>query len=172
MKTAREILIMLNKCLLYIISLAIFTTTVSSASQNIPEPTPRDACPVCGMFVAHYPNWIASVLYQDGESHHFDGSKDLFTYLLNMKKWAQGRSAETIQSITVKEYYGLKQIDARTAYYVIGSDVLGPMGHEFIPFVSIEDAETFMRDHQGKKIYRFSDIDKKILTTLNSGIFK
>ncbi len=163
---------MLNKCLFYIIFLAIFTTTVSSASQNIPEPTSSDTCPVCGMFVAHYPNWIATVLYQDGESHHFDGPKDLFTYLLDMKKWAQGRNAETIQSITVKEYYGLKQIDARTAYYVIGSDVLGPMGHELIPLAALEDAEIFMRDHQGKKIYRFSDIDKKILTTLNSGIFK
>ena len=163
---------MLNRFLFYVILLVIFTATLSSASQNIPEPTPRDTCPVCGMFVARYPNWVTTVLYQDGVSHYFDGPKDLFTYLLDMKKWAQGRDAETIKSITVKEYYGLKQIDARTAYYVIGSDVLGPMGHELIPLAALEDAEIFMRDHQGKKIYRFSDIDKKILITLESGIFK
>jgi len=163
---------MLNRWLLYVISLVIFTATVSSASQNIPEPTPRDTCPVCGMFVAHYPNWVATVLYQDGVSHHFDGPKDLFTYLLDMKKWAQGRDAETIKSITVKEYYGLKQIDARTAYYVIGSDTMGPMGHELIPFATLEEAETFKRDHQGKKIYRFSDIDMNVISPLKGGHHK
>ena len=141
-------------------------------SQTIPEPTPRTTCPVCGMFVAQYPNWVATVLYPDGASHHFDGPKDLFTYLLDMKKWAQGRDAEAIQSITVKEYYGLTRIKAQAAFYVVGSDVLGPMGHELLPFATLEDAETFMRDHRGKKIYRFTDIDKDILFSLKSGIFE
>lgn len=143
-----------------------------SYCQTIPEPTQRDACPVCGMFVAQYPNWIATVLYQDRVSHHFDGPKDCFTYLLDMEKWAQGRDKEKIQSIIVKEYYGLNQIDARKAYYVIGSDVLGPMGHELIPLATLEDAQAFMRDHHGKKIYRFSDINKNILSILNSGVFE
>lgn len=163
---------MLNRRLLYIILLVIFTATVSSASPNIPEPTPRDTCPVCGMFVAPYPNWITAVLYQDGATHYFDGPKDLFTYLLDMKKWGQGRNAESIQSITVKEYYGLKQIDAHAAYYVVGSDTMGPMGHELIPFATLEEAETFMRDHKGKKIYRFSDIDMNVISPLKKGHHK
>jgi len=163
---------MLNRFLFHIVLLVTFTAAVSSASQNMPEPAPRDACPVCGMFVAHYPDWVGTVLYMDGASHHFDGAKDLFTYLLDMKKWAQERSAETIQSVTVKEYYGLNRINAQAAFYVVGSDVLGPMGHELIPFATFEDAETFMRDHRGKKIYRFTDIDKDILSSLKSGIFE
>jgi copper chaperone NosL len=124
------------------------------------------------MFVAHYPNWVATVLYHDRVSHHFDGAKDLFIYLLDMKKWAQGRDVESIQSITVKEYYGLNRVDARKAYYVIGSDVLGPMGHELIPFVTLEDAKTFMRDHHGKKIYIFNDIDTSTLSILEKGVFE
>ena len=163
---------MLNRFLFHIVLLVTFTAAVSSASQNMPEPAPRDACPVCGMFVAHYPDWVGTVLYMDRASHHFDGAKDLFTYLLDMKKWAQGRNAETIQSITVKEYYGLTKIDARTAYYVTGSDTMGPMGHELIPFATSEDAETFRRDHHGNKIYRFNEIDKNILANLKHGIFE
>ena len=31
------------------------------------------------------------------------------------------------------EYYSLTRIDARAAWYVIGSGVVGPMGHELIP---------------------------------------
>ncbi len=161
-----------NRWLPGILLFALLQGPLPLCSQDIPDPTPRDTCPVCGMFVAHYPNWTATVLYQDRVSHHFDGSKDCFTYLLDMKKWAQGRDAESIQSITVKEYYGLNQIDARTAYYVIGSDVLGPMGHELIPVATLEDAETFMRDHQGKKIYRFSDIEQTVLSIIKSGNFE
>lgn len=157
---------------LSLLGILIFSGTLPLHGQSIPAPAPRDTCPVCGMFVAHYPDWTATVLYHDRLSHHFDGAKDCFTYLLDMKKWAQGREEKDIQSISVKEYYGLKQIDGRTAYYVSGSNVLGPMGHELIPFATLEDAETFMRDHQGKKIHRFNDIDKDLLSRLNKGIFQ
>lgn len=165
---------MLSRWPLYLAVFMIFGCTVSSASQQIqiPEPAPRDSCPVCGMFVAQYPNWVATVLYHDRVSHHFDGAKDLFIYLLDMKKWAQGRKAEVIESITVKEYYGLNRIDARTAFYVIGSDVLGPMGHELIPLATREDAEEFMRDHHGKKILVYSEIDTGTLSILERSVFE
>ena len=35
-------------------------------------------------------------------------------------------------------------IDGKKAFYVIRSDIYGPMGHEFIPFSSKEDAQTFV----------------------------
>ncbi len=85
---------------------------------------------MCGMFVAKYPEWIASVLNKDGHTHHFDGAKDLFKYLQDLPKWAPDHNIEEIKSIGVTEYYGLTLIDSREAYYVIGSDVLGPIGHE------------------------------------------
>jgi copper chaperone NosL len=162
---------MLNRCLLFAISFVILTAAVSTAAEQ-PVPGPDDKCPVCGMFVAHYQDWITTVVYQDQVIHYFDGPKDLFTYLLDMEKWAPGRDAKTIQSITVKEYYGLSPIDAHMAFYVIGSDVLGPMGHELIPFATLEDAKGFMRDHKGKKIYRFDEIDSTVLSALKSGTFK
>ncbi len=163
---------MLDRFLLCIVALMTLSVTVPSIAQKIPEPTSRDSCPVCGMFVAPYPDWVATVLYQDGTYHHFDGAKDLFIYLLDMKKWAPGRNAVTIQSISVKEYYSLNKIDARAAYYVIGSDVLGPMGHELIPLKTLEDAKEFMRDHKGHKIYIFNDIGSNILPILEKGVFE
>lgn len=143
-----------------------------TASLNIPEPGQRDTCPVCGMFVAPHADWAATVFYGDGVSHHFDGAKDFFTYLLDMQKWAQGRDVGTIQLLLVKEYYGLTRIDARTAYYVTGSDTMGPMGHELIPFASLEEAESFKRDHRGKEILRFSEIDKNTISALGKGPMK
>ncbi len=61
---------------------------------SVPTPGPKDTCPVCGMFVALYPEWIATALYRDGHAHHFDGAKDLFTYLLDLGRWAPDHRAE------------------------------------------------------------------------------
>ena len=149
---------------------AIISVTSFAAPVTIPDPGPRDTCPVCGMFVAKYPEWIATALYKSGHAHHFDGAKDLFKYLLDLPRWAPGHQAENITSIGVTEYYGLTRIDAHEAFYVVGSDTLGPMGHELIPLETQEDAEEFMKDHKGKRVIRFQDVTMKLLINLDNGI--
>lgn len=149
--------------------LALLIQPAWAEPLDVPNPQPTDTCPVCGMFVAKYPDWIATVLYRDGHAHHFDGAKDLFKYLLDLPKWAPGHGAEDIAAIGVTEYYGVSRIDARAAWYVIGSDVLGPMGHELIPLVTEEDAAEFFRDHGGKGILRFDDVTSGLLDDLDQG---
>lgn len=136
-----------------------------------PMPGPHDACPVCGMFPHRYPDWIATVLFKDGHADHFDGAKDLFKYLLDMEKYASGRKAEEIVRIGVTDYYATELIDAKSAYYVIGSDVLGPMGHELIPHPDAFDTKEFAKDHFGKRVLRFDEITMEILLGLDRGEF-
>lgn len=145
--------------------------SVAQTPVTLPDPGPKDTCPVCGMFLAKYPEWIATVLYRDGHAHHFDGAKDLFKYLLDLPKWAPGHSKEQIAAIAVTEYYDLKRIPAREAWYVTGSDVLGPMGHELIPLSSQADAEEFKADHQGHAILRFDEVTLELLQSLDRGLF-
>ncbi len=136
-----------------------------------PNPRPDDTCPVCGMFVANFPEWVASVVYQDGHVHHFDGAKDLFKYLRDLDRWAPGHKAADIVTIGVTEYYSLSRIDARKAWYVVGSDVLGPMGHELVPLEKQSDAQEFSDDHQGKRIVRFDEVTPAMLEQLDQGAF-
>jgi nitrous oxide reductase accessory protein NosL len=150
----------------------ILPVNLAAEPLVLPEPAATDTCPVCGMFVAKYPEWIATVLYRDGHAHHFDGAKDLFKYLLDLARWAPGHRAEDIAAIGVTEYYELKRIDARQACYVIGSDVLGPMGHELIPLATEEDAAGFLEDHEGSAILRFDQIDMDLLQKLDQGLFE
>jgi len=138
---------------------------------GFPEPKPRDLCPVCGMVVSKYPAWTATVVYKDGHAHHFDGAKDLFKYLHEVPRYARGHRAADIARIGVTEYYGLKRIDANQAWYVIGSDVLGPMGHELIPLASRADAEEFLRDHKGRRILRFEEVGGDLPGKLDAGRF-
>jgi nitrous oxide reductase accessory protein NosL len=134
----------------------------------VPPPGPSDTCPVCGMFVAKYPQWVATVLYKDGHAHHFDGAKDMFKYLLDMPKYAPKHSMEDIAAIAVSEYYDLVKVDARQALFVIGSDVLGPMGHELVPLATPDDADEFMKDHQGKRVLKFDEVTPALLKELDA----
>jgi copper chaperone NosL len=153
--------------------LVAFTCTgVQAASISLPKPGPRDVCPVCGMFVAPYRYWTATILFKDGQAVHFDGAKDLYKYLTDIKRWGAGRSDGDIATIGVTAYYDTELIDARTAVYVIGSDVLGPMGHELVPHDSRADAEEFLRDHKGSRIVTPTEISPALLAGLDEGRFE
>ena len=71
-------------------------------------------------------------------------------------------------SVSVQDYYSMTFVDARQAYYVIWSDLYGPMGHEPIPFEKEADAKEFLKEHKGKKILRFKDITQKIIWSLDN----
>ena len=124
-------------------------------------------CPVCGMFVAKYPNWVAEILFKDGKTVFFDGAKDLFKYYFDIKKYDPHKTKADIASIYVTEYYALTFINANKAYYVIGSDVYGPMGRELIPFKDLSECEEFMSDHKGKRVITFKEITPKLIDTLD-----
>jgi nitrous oxide reductase accessory protein NosL len=145
--------------------------TSQAQPLGVPDPGERDTCPVCGMFVARYPEWIATVVYRDGHAHHFDGAKDLFKYLLDLARWAPGHRAEDIATVAVTDYYAVQRIDARAAWYVIGSDMLGPMGHELIPHPTEAEAQEFLRDHKGVRVLRHGDVTLDLLRRLDEGRF-
>ncbi len=129
----------------------------------VPQPSAKDKCPVCGMFVSKYPEWVTSITFKDGRTEFFDGAKDLFRYYHFLKRFAKNRNQSEISEIRVKDYYSLTFIDARNAWYVIGSDVLGPMGKEAIPFARENNARAFLKDHHGTRILRFSGITTEVL---------
>ena len=143
-----------------------------AAAVALPKPGERDVCPVCGMFVAKYPYWVATLRFRDGHLEHFDGAKDLWKYLLDMPRWARGRTRSEIEAIGVTTYYDGEMIDAETAIYVVGSDVYGPMGHELVPQATEADAKEFLTDHKGRRIVPAGDITLALLAKLDDGRFE
>jgi nitrous oxide reductase accessory protein NosL len=125
---------------------------------------PKDAkCPVCGMFVYKYPKWTALAVSKE-HSHYFDGNKDFFKFVFEPKRFGHD---EVMSELYVTDYYTLKKIDAKKAYYVVGSNVLGPMGHELISFEKLKDAKVFKREHLGKAIYEYKEIKKELVYRLD-----
>ena len=136
-------------------------------TKDTVQPSKKDKCPVCGMFVYKYPDWLAEIIFKDGSVDFFDGAKDLFKYYFNINKYSSGKNKKNIAAIYVMEYYDMQLIDAGKAFFVMGSDVYGPMGHELIPFATEADASAFMQDHKGKTILRFEAITPKVIDRLD-----
>ncbi len=146
--------------------LALITDTLGGDQKPV-KPSPKDKCPVCGMFVAKYPDFLAQILFKDGNYVLFDGTKDMFKYVFNIQKYHPTRKLSDIDSIYVTDYYQLTLIDGYPAHYVVGSDIYGPMGRELIPFEREADAREFMKDHKGKLLLTFKEVTYEIVRGLD-----
>jgi len=148
-----------------------FTEAYAVASEDFPKDfakasalapvikieVPKDAkCPICGMFVAKYPQWVA--MANADKTFYFDGVKDMMKYA-----YARKLSGDKLY---VSDYYKLSKLEATKAFYVIGSNVYGPMGSELIPFASQEEAVRFSRDHNGQKVIPFEEITEALVKSL------
>lgn len=148
----------------YLILTLLYCSTFSSAETFSPKyPDKKDKCPVCGMFVAKYPVWTAEIIFQDGSTYFFDGPKDLFRFYFNITSYSPKQKIDFISNIYVTEYYDTRFIKAQTGWYVVGSDVYGPMGKELIPFKSEDDAKQFFSDHKGEEILQFNAITAEMI---------
>ena len=148
-----------------IIFLAAF---LALAGERKPvKPSSKDKCPVCGMFVAKYPDFLAQVIFKDGSYVVFDGTKDMFKYYFNMKRYTPSKKPADIDSIYVTDYYSLSPVDGLKSYYVAGSNIYGPMGRELIPFEKEGDAKEFMADHSGKSRLAFKEVNQEIIAGLD-----
>ena len=58
-------------------------------------------------------------------------------------------------------------IDGFKAFYVVGSDIYGPMGRELIPFEKEADAREFMKDHKGNRVLKLISVTPDILKSLD-----
>jgi len=132
-----------------------------------PKPTARDKCPVCGMFVAKYPDFLAQIVFADRVVFYFDGVKDMMKFTFLPDRYSPGRKSSDIIAVYVMDYYGMRLVDGRKAFYVIGSDVFGPMGKELIPFEKKNEAGEFLKDHKGKQLLTYGEITPDLIRKID-----
>ena len=99
---------------------------------------------------------LYEVITKDGTKAYFDGPKDMFVYFFDLAQYKPESKTEDIEALYVTEYYSTELMNIHDVLLVTGSDVTGPMGYELVPVKGRENAETFMRDHNGKKIMQFN----------------
>ncbi|SQD76684.1 nitrous oxide reductase accessory protein NosL [Moritella yayanosii] len=84
------------------------------------------------MFVYKYPHW--AIWLQVGEKvHYFDGVKDMIKFYLAPNKYGYDYKPSDYTHVVVLDYFTQESIDATHAFYVVGSNVNGPMGLNISP---------------------------------------
>lgn len=119
----------------------------------------RDRCVQCGMLVRESRRWNAGATDADGEPRVFDTPQCLL-------RWLRGAAGRGARGAWVRDYYGQRRIDAAAAFFVTGSDVLGPMGHDLVPLATRDEADRFGAEHHGRRILRLPEIDRTVLRHL------
>lgn len=123
----------------------------TQANEAYPVQTiaPDQGCAACGMYPAQYPQWQTQVIFKDKSMVAFDGGKCMFRFLLDMARFDAHHTAADVAMVWVKDFNDGTWVDGTKACYVVGSNVLGPMGKELIPFATEEAARKFQQRNGG-----------------------
>ncbi len=125
-----------------------------------------DRCPVCKDYIFRHHDWVVILYYEKkGRFRHlaFDGVKEFMRFYLEPEKYGDYANIRMhVKKIVVRDYATKKPLIAQKAWYVVGSDVEGPKGGEFIPFADEKSAYDFMKRHHGKRVLRFSEVERAV----------
>ena len=143
-----------------------------------------ETCDVCGMVISEHPGPNGQIFYREAEPSsggnpvRFDSPKAcLFPYYFEHDR--RGWTAEVvyvtdysrvdyeITAVDGRRYIGTATApstfaDARDTVFVVGSEVDGAMGPDFVPFSEASDAATFVDEFGGRTVAR-DDVTPSLL---------
>lgn len=124
-----------------------------------------EECHLCGMIITNFPGPKGEAFQSEGDTvHKFCSTRDLFSFILQPENKRQIKEvyvhdmSKTPWQKPEDEYF----IDARTAWYVIGSNQKGAMGKTLASFSEEKHAKVFSKNYGGE-VYKFDDITVDIL---------
>ncbi|MBN7770879.1 nitrous oxide reductase accessory protein NosL [Marinobacter daepoensis] len=156
----------------------LVVATLAGCSEDAPQRAERpapvhfesgDECHVCGMAITHFPGPKGQAFTErEQDIRKFCSTKDMFAWFLQPEN--ENRD-HTLYVHNMAETHwehpdDTHLIDARKAFYVVGSSLNGAMGPTLASFATETDAVDFAADHGGE-VLSFSDIT---LEHLNSGM--
>jgi len=134
--------------------------------------TKRDTCLIRHFKLYEYPSWVAKVTTRTGKDIYFSSPKSMFEYYFNPIKWTSlgAISSSDLTEVYVTDFNTLEKIDAKSAYYVYGSNIISPAGDDLIPFSSKIDAANFSKKSNGKRVLKFNEVKNSLIRLLNGRI--
>lgn len=135
------------------------------------EITRGTACSLDGMILADYPGPKGQIHYDQGEPDFFCDTMELMSIYLapEQKRRVVGIFTQDMGKTDWKRPQG-QWIDAKTAFFVLGSRMDGSMGPTLATFARQEDAQAFAKAHGGR-VLRFAEITLDMVR-LDGGVLK
>jgi copper chaperone NosL len=142
---------------------------VAACSREEARPLPVEfqrehSCKVCGMIIVDFPGAKAQMRYKKGKGDAFCSTLDMFHFYLQPDRPAN-IAAIYVNDMGKADHDHPKGnwIDAKSALYVVGGDVMGPMGEALVPFSDPKDADAYIKKHGGR-IVKFDEVTIGMLT--------
>ena len=147
----------MKKYLIIFFLIALCGMTNCASLQPI-KIEPHKECPLCGMYPARYPQFNCQIVFKDGSYEAFDSAIGLLVYLLFPDNTEI--KLQSIANIYFKDYLKESWLEAGKTFFVTGSEIMGPMGVEFLPVDSEQAAKELKEQEQGKDIIHFNKISR------------
>ena len=141
------------------------TVTAADLSPQYVQRSTR--CPVCGMYPYRTPQWMAQIVFNDQTASTFDSPVDMFRFLNNMIVFDKQHKLADVGAIWVADYGTKAWVDAKKAFYVIGSKALGPMNDPNLPAFATREAADAHIKAQGGKLLQFGEVTREVIKSLS-----
>lgn len=121
-------------------------------------------CSLDGMLLADYPGPKAQIHYDQAQPDFFCDTVEMFSLYLRPEQQKRIK-AIFVQDMGKTDWSAPKGqwIDAKTAYYVVGSRLAGSMGPTLASFALEQDAHDFAK-RNGGKVFPFSAVTADMVT--------
>jgi nitrous oxide reductase accessory protein NosL len=129
-------------------------------ASALPGCKKEERCQTCGMRIDHKSVWRAEA-DAGGRAVSFDSPRCALEALLRPKPGPK------VEALRVQEFYSTAWRPAANVRFVLGSDVLGPMGQDLVP-VDPERVAKFIADHHGRAV-SLGEITPAVLTEATGG---
>ena len=125
-------------------------------------------CPVCGMYPARSPDWAGQIIFSNGDAQFFDSPVSLLLFLNDVPRYSAGRSSDDIVARYVTDVTSKEWIDAGAAFYVYGSNAMGPMRAGNLPAFAQRSAAKAFAQQRGGTVHVLGAIDAPMLQTMST----
>ena len=152
-----------------ILALVLMSGLLFSSEMNFDNST---SCLVRHIKVYESPAWVAKIELQNGKEVFFSSPKSMFEFYFRPGKWFDVgvKNEQDFKNIYVTDFKTLKPVKAKGAFYIYGTNEIGPAGDDLVPFNSYADAEEFSKKHNGKRILGFRDVSDALIRLINGRI--
>ena len=129
-------------------------------------------CKVRKIAIYKYPKWVSKIELSSSKTVYFCSPKSMFEFYFHPALWPEMgiKKEEDFVQIVVTDYNTLKAIDAKSAYFVYGSNIISPAGDDLVAFGSEEEAKKFAKKYNGKRVFSFSQVKDALIRYLNGKI--
>ncbi len=138
--------------LFILLSFSLFLSSCGPRRGAVASTEAFGYCPVCHMRVKASDDWAAEIYYKDQTKLMFESPGDMLAFYTSPKSYEVDdahKDRANIERIVVKDYQSKQPTDARQAVFVYKSKIEGPMGADFLPFGTREDAAAFVAANGG-----------------------